>query len=177
MRFATINGILIPQKEDSLPISKITTIPSQPPIIPDFQYNSELQKLLTGKQLLHDDLPQSKQEIHAHYQNGYITYRKGIDYNGKKPSCARCGNKDPQWFAAFPCQRCGETCLYCRQCIMMGRISECTPLIGWSGPNPSISMPQKIMEWQGKLSKGQEDASNRVVEAIQQNKELLVWAV
>jgi competence protein ComFA len=33
------------------------------------------------------------------------------------------------------------------------------------------------MDWNGTLSKGQQEASNRVVDAIQQNKELLVWAV
>ena len=177
MRFATINGMLVLQQNDSLPISKISTIPTQPPVNPEFQYNPELQQLLTGKQLLHADIPHTQLEIHDHYQNGYITYRKGMDYTGKKPFCTRCGNKDPQWFAAFPCQRCGETCLYCRKCIMMGRISECTPLIGWNGPSHKTNKPTKIMEWQGKLSNGQQEASNRVVEAIQQNKQLLVWAV
>jgi len=62
---------------------------------------------------------------------------------------------------------------------MMGRISECSPLIGWSGPALNNELPAKIkiLEWQGKLSKGQIEASNRVVDGIQQNKELLVWAV
>ncbi|MED1468624.1 DEAD/DEAH box helicase [Bacillus salipaludis] len=174
MRFALKNSILCPQKEDSLPISRIPNIP-QPPPNPNFHFNQELQLLLTGKQLLTDDIP--SKEFQAHYEQGYVTYRKGIDYLGKQPICARCGNKDPQWFARFPCARCGEICLYCRHCIMMGRISECTPLIGWNGPQPEIKLPGKIMEWQGKLSAGQQAASDKVVEAIEQNNELLVWAV
>ncbi|MED3561614.1 DEAD/DEAH box helicase [Bacillus xiapuensis] len=174
MRFAIINNILVPQKHDSLPISQISNIPQQA-LNPHYHYHSNLQLLLTGKQLLLDDIPSD--EIQAHYENGYVTYRKGIDYNGKLPVCARCGNKDPQRFARFPCSRCGEMCLYCRHCIMMGRISECTPLIGWNGPPPEPQLPSKIMEWQGRLSAGQQTATDRVVEAIKQNNELLVWAV
>lgn len=60
---------------------------------------------------------------------------------------------------------------------MMGRISECTPLIGWNGPTPYMDPPEKLLEWHGTLSTGQMEASNQVVEAIQQNTELLVWAV
>ncbi len=179
MRFRLINGRLMLQKyfsEDSRRISQITAIPL-PPLNPLFQFNPELQRLLSGKQLLLDDLPYPLDEIQTHYENGYITFRKGIDYDGKKPFCARCGNKDPQWFATYPCARCGETCLYCRHCIMMGRISECTPLIGWNGPVPDIKMPTDIMNWQGTLSQGQLEASKRVADAILQNKEWLIWAV
>jgi competence protein ComFA len=168
--------MLIPQKEDSLPISKIPTIP-QPQPNSNFNFSHELQQLLTGKQLLLEDLPFSNKEIQTHYENGYVTYRKGIEWIGKNPTCARCGNKDPQWFATYPCSRCGETCIYCRKCIMMGRISECTPLIGWNGPAPTMEPPTKLLEWQGQLSKGQTEASERVVETVQQNNELLVWAV
>lgn len=60
---------------------------------------------------------------------------------------------------------------------MMGKISECTPLISWNGPPPEQPLPANILEWDGKLSAGQQTASDRVVEAIQQNLELLVWAV
>ncbi|QCJ44124.1 DEAD/DEAH box helicase [Bacillus sp. S3] len=178
MRFIINNGMIMPDHivENSLPISKIPTIP-QPPLNRNFTYNLDLQKLLTGKQLLLEDIPFTLNEIQSHYQNGYVTYRKGIVYNGNKPNCARCGNKDPQWFAAFPCSRCGETCFYCRHCLMMGRISACTPLLGWNGPVPDTLYPTKILEWQGTLSDGQRAASQKVVEAILQNQEHLIWAV
>ncbi|MDQ0199057.1 DEAD/DEAH box helicase [Neobacillus ginsengisoli] len=176
MRFSLKNNLLIPQKHDSLPISQIAHIP-QPQQNLNFAFNRELQQLLTGKQLLLDDLPLPFEEIQTHYEHGYVTYRKGIEFNGKRPICTRCGNKDPHWFASFPCSRCDEICLYCRYCLMMGRISACTPLIGWNGPAPNIGLPPNILEWQGNLSEGQTTASNRVVEVIKQNKELLVWAV
>ncbi|WML24873.1 DEAD/DEAH box helicase [Neobacillus sp. OS1-33] len=179
MRFVIKNNVLIPGNNtdgNSLPISDIPSIP-QPPQNPNFPHNNDLQLLLTGKQLLLEDIPFPIEEVQAHYENGYVTYRKGIYYEGKKPVCSRCGNKDPQHFASYPCSRCGETCLYCRRCIMMGRISECTPLIGWNGPVPDTILPSKIKHWQGTLSEGQQVASDHVTEAIQQNKEHLVWAV
>jgi competence protein ComFA len=179
MRFIVMEDKLVALKggsEHSQRISQISTIP-QPLLNSAFPYNKDLQQLLTGKQLLFDDLPFTLDEIQTHYENGYITFRKGMDYAEKKPICSRCGNKDPKWFTSFPCARCGDQCMYCRKCIIMGRISECTPLIGWNGPPPQFDLPDKILEWIGKLSDGQTTASVRVVDAIRQNEELLVWAV
>jgi competence protein ComFA len=177
LRFAIQNGILLPQHENSLPISKIEPLPPQPPPKAHFPYNQDLQTYLTGKQLLLDDLPFTPEEIQKHYENGYVTYRKGIAYDHKRPVCQRCGNNDPSYFAVMPCARCGETCLYCRHCLMMGRVSECTPLIGWAGPPPSLPQSETYLDWQGALSQGQKEASNKVTEAIINNQELLVWAV
>lgn len=177
MRFILKDECLILTKDkDSLPISQISVIP-QPPLNSKYPFNSELQQLLTGKQLLLDDIPNSLNEIQEHYENGYVTFRKGIVNNGKNSVCSRCGNNELHWFAKFPCSRCGELCHYCRKCLMMGRITACTLLIGWNGPPPEKRIPKNILEWQGKLSEGQQSASNQVTEAVQQNKELLVWAV
>src|SRR4051794_35240949 len=178
MRFFVKDDCLIPlkDKKNTLPISQIPNIP-QPTLNTAFSFNPQLQVLLTGKQLLLDDLPFPLEEIQNHYENGYITYRKGIEYGRNQPICSRCGNKETQWFAPFPCSRCGELCLYCRKCLMMGRITACTPLIGWNGPAPKHHLPGKILEWNGQLSAGQQAASNTVVEAIQNKCEHLVWAV
>ncbi|MEH7440576.1 DEAD/DEAH box helicase [Neobacillus drentensis] len=178
MRFIVKNGLILPDftNNESLPISQIPTIP-HPPLNPLFVYNPDLQKLLSGKQLLLEDLPVHLTDIQTHYQNGYITYRKGIERRVDKFICTRCGNRDQQKFSSFPCSRCGEKCHYCRHCLMMGRISECTPLFGWSGPEPDIPLPKNIMAWNGRLSPGQLTASNHVVEAIMQNQEHLIWAV
>lgn len=135
---------------------------------------NELQSLLTGKQLLLDDISLPLVDLQQYEE---ITYREGITFKNKQPVCARCGNKDPDWFATFPCARCGNTEVYCRKCIMMGKISECTQLLGWSGPPPEMQLPDKILEWNGMLSEGQAIAAERVKEAVQKNRELLVWAV
>lgn len=140
-------------------------------------YNQDLQKMLIGKQLLKVDLPYSEAEILHHEAHDYLQFRTGILQEKNHFRCLRCNNQDPQLFATYPCSRCQKECVYCRKCIMMGRVSTCTPLISWNGPEPANLIYNPSLEWTGTLSPGQGLASNRVVEAIQQNKEILVWAV
>ncbi|MGG5255329.1 DEAD/DEAH box helicase [Neobacillus sp. SM06] len=147
------------------------------PVNSSFKFTPEIQKFLTGKQLLLDDIPFSHELIQTHYENGYIRLREGIIQKDKHPVCVRCGNSDPQWFAEIPCARCGQTEWYCRNCLMMGRMSECTRLFSWNGPVPKPVIPEPILEWSGQLSEGQTEAADRVVNAIRTNSELLVWAV
>lgn len=135
----------------------------------------ELQKMLTGKQLMLEELPFSKDEIQQYHDHGYLLYRKG--FNRKEMNCTRCGTTDSSWFAELPCTRCGKVELYCRKCLMMGRISECTTLISWAGPDLKFRVVDKPLLWDGKLSAGQAAASQRVLEAVQNSAELLVWAV
>lgn len=181
LRFALKHEKLIPQsmlqtEESTYTISSIDEIP-HPPIKPDYSYHPELQKLLNGKQLLMDEIPFSLSDIHEHYTHGYIHYRKGITFNKNRPFCERCGNHDPSQFATFPCSRCQETCTYCRKCIMMGRVSACTPLCSWACPPVQSEKNHSSLAWTSSLSEGQQTASNRVVQAISTNAELLVWAV
>lgn len=139
------------------------------------QYNPELQELLTGKQLLMEELPFLMEEIQKHHEHGYVLYRKGV--NRERLSCTRCGTTDPSWFAEFPCSRCGKVEFYCRKCLMMGRVSECTPLVSWAGPEPDFNRVAEPLHWDGQLSAGQKAASQRVMEALEKSAELLVWAV
>jgi competence protein ComFA len=181
LRFAFIDNKLIPSAcletpADTLPISSYDNLQVQP-INPSFSPNDELQKILIGKQLLTDDLPFTIAEIQEHYENGYVMYRKGLEINGKHTICHRCGNNDPRLFTAFPCSRCQEDCTYCRRCIMMGRISACTPLISWSGPDFKMKQYDSPLAWDGTLSEGQLTASQKVVTAVKKNEDLLVWAV
>ncbi|MBP2241973.1 competence protein ComFA [Cytobacillus eiseniae] len=181
MRFACIDSKLIPEKlltspEQTSPISTFEQVPAQP-LNPDYPYNKDLQQQLSGKQLLIEDLIFPLSELQAHYENGYLLYRKGIISTKNKPTCTRCGNHDPHYFAAFPCARCKEECTYCRKCLMMGRVSACTPLLSWTGPLIAHETNPPQLSWDGTLSTGQQLASERVVQAIKENKELLCWAV
>lgn len=144
MRFSLFQEKLIPEplltdKQKTFPISFISHFREQLPRNERFPCNPELQSYLTGKQLLLDDLPFSIQEIYEHYENGYISFRKGIIFEKKRPKCQRCGNRNPEHFASFPCSRCRETCTYCRKCLMMGRVSTCTPLCSWSSTEDKSS--------------------------------------
>ena len=69
----------------------ISNIPENPliPLNPLFLYNPELQKMLIGKQILIHELPFSMKEIQEHYENGYISYRKGIEVSYNTMKCER----------------------------------------------------------------------------------------
>ncbi|WP_071393497.1 DEAD/DEAH box helicase [Bacillus tuaregi] len=186
MKFSCQNGMLIPEQllapeqaqlHNPIPISQIESLPPPPKLNPHFSYSNDLQKLLSGKQLLLDDIPFPLQDIHRHYENGYLTYRKSIEIEKNKLTCVRCGNQQKHLFASFPCARCRETCTYCRKCIMMGRTSTCSPLISWTGPPIPIDITAPPLQWAGNLSAGQGVASSAVVAAVHKTDSLLVWAV
>lgn len=179
MRFHIQNNLLTPTTKTIEKTKRIADIinPHPQPINPDFPYNPNLQSLLQGKQLLLEEIPFSIEEIHEHYKNGYCLYNKGVEKHQASYLCNRCGNKNQHYFASFHCARCQETCFYCRNCIMMGRISECTPLISWTGPNVEQHTENIRLHWDGALSPGQQAASEKIEQIIDQQSELLVWAV
>ena len=158
---------------------RISQFPSitQPPIQKTFPFEEYLQHFLCGKRLLPDELPFSHDTLQTHYQNGYIQLSVGVRSTNTETICNRCGNTNQNLFASFDCARCHQPCTYCRHCIMMGRVSECTPLFSWSGPRPNTTDQDTTLRWEGTLSKGQQLASNKVVKTIQNNTSLLVWAV
>lgn len=181
MLFLHKNNELIPQqleKEKSNTLHKISDINELHPLPVDenYPFYPDLQKFLSGRQLLLDEIPFPIEVIHEHYRNGYILYRKGVHLDGKIYRCGRCNNREVNLFAAFKCARCNSQCMYCRKCIMMGRVSQCTPLITWTGPNPE-NLYENSLCWDGELSPSQKEASDKIQEAIQKNKNLLVWAV
>lgn len=145
----------------------------------EFEYSHDLQQNLQGKRLLQDELPFPMSEIHEHYLNVYIQYHQGITTTSiNQFKCERCGNQIQHLFASFQCARCHEpSCTYCRNCIMMGRVNQCTPLFSWTGPSSQTAPSRSILNWSGQLSPGQQVASDKVVEAIKNNENLLVWAV
>ncbi|WP_113930725.1 DEAD/DEAH box helicase [Bacillus sp. P14.5] len=179
MRFHYDNEVLTPESlAKNKPSQRISKLPEnlpKPPTNQSFTFNSELQSLLEGKALLPDEIPHKIEEIHNHYKNGHISYSKGIHLVKTRPQCNRCGNQDQSLFASFPCSRCKEECTYCRKCIMMGRVSQCTPLIEWTGPSQHTTIDS--LQWKGTLSQGQQTASDQVVKSIETNTDLLVWAV
>jgi competence protein ComFA len=177
MRFTLQSNHLTPEpllKNKPATLQKISTLnlPPLPTLNPNFSYSSDLQYYLSGRSLLPDELPYNIETIHQHYLNGYLTYEKGIENH----HCRRCSNTKKHLFASFQCFRCKESCTYCRNCIMMGRVSECTPLLTWVGPSP-LAGSQPVFNWRGTLSQAQQEASDRVVESVHDKDDLLVWAV
>jgi len=177
LRFAFADNGLIPEPliEHETPVlQRISEFPFLPPqpLNLSFRFSPELQSFLSGRSLLLDELPFSIDTLQDHYVNGFVSYQKGVE----KSCCYRCGNTSPHLFASFSCSRCHTPCTYCRNCIMMGRVSECTPLITWKGPAPT-SETTPTFKWSGTLSQAQKTASEQMVLAVKESKDLLVWAV
>jgi competence protein ComFA len=149
-----------------------------PPLDPSFPYDKTLQQVLSGRMLLLDEMPQTSATILDHYENGYVNVHPGIIKKKYGYACSRCGNDEEQLFASFSCYRCKSShCVYCRNCIMMGRISMCTPLFSWTGPEVDWPKSKNELKWEGELSDGQQAASDRFVEQVGKRGELLIWAV
>jgi competence protein ComFA len=181
MRFVIENHLLIPEQlakerfTEAKPISFFEHIPSLA-INPHFSFSSELLSFLEGKQLLLDEIPFPIEWIHKHYEHGYVVYQKGITKRNNGYRCERCGNEEAHLFASFFCARCHQPCTYCRKCITMGRVSECTPLVVSCALLETNAYEQPLC-WNGTLSLGQKLAADAVTSAIENNEELLVWAV
>lgn len=179
MRFLLKENVLYPvfSHNKGMPISRHTTIPHIPTTNHQFSYSKQLQQHLCGKELFSTEIPFSIEELFSHYQNGLVRLNHGITLEKGRRICNRCNNKNEGLFASFDCAKCGEqNCHYCRKCVMMGRVSECTPLFSWCGPNDTKSdlVP---LQWTGNLSKGQSKASEAVIQTINTKEDLLVWAV
>ncbi|MBH0161702.1 DEAD/DEAH box helicase [Fictibacillus sp. 26RED30] len=160
----------------AVPFSELPSL-EQPPLNPTFQFEKKLQQILYGKQLLFDELSFTINQIQKHYENGYVKYSTGISKTSNGYLCSRCGNEKNRLFAMFSCFRCkNDNCVYCRNCIMMGRVSQCTPLVSWIGPKVNGFLENNL-NWNGELSSGQQLASEEFVERIGNDGEFLIWAV
>lgn len=91
--------------------------------------------------------------------------------------CFRCGNTNPFLFGKMTCASCDrEDCLYCRNCIVMGRVNSCQKLYY----QKADILPERIescLGWEGTLSPGQKKAASAVVSSIKQKVDMLLWAV
>ncbi|MGM9987326.1 MAG: DEAD/DEAH box helicase [Bacillaceae bacterium] len=170
-----IENKLIFTKEEGMPISSLRQLPLQP--LQPFSYDKNLQQLLVGKKLLFDELNISLSTLQQHYNNGYVQVHKGITKENNLYKCSRCHNEDQQQFYTYECLRCHRACTYCRNCIKMGRISECTPLFSWCGEEVYYDSNHGVLAWGGTLSMAQQRASDEVVAALRESRSLLLWAV
>ncbi|MBM7661598.1 competence protein ComFA [Bacillus mesophilus] len=143
---------------------------------PTFNFSVDLQQTLQGRRLLIDEIPFPLEVLQEHYEHGYIQYHYGVKRIKGLYECVRCGNQEDALFARFGCARCKKTCTYCRKCIAMGRVSECTPLVSWGGSVETFQYETPLV-WDGVVSKGQANASSELVSVITKDSELLIWAV
>lgn len=136
----------------------------------------ELSHKLQSRHLLPIECQCTQSELEWLENQGFIHRTPAVDRVASGLICCRCGVSNKRYFALSPCETCKKDCVYCRSCIMLGKVSECGFLYEWTGPQKKETRRVELT-WQGELSKGQKRASDRLVEAIQNKFDLLVWAV
>ncbi|WP_446935849.1 DEAD/DEAH box helicase [Lysinibacillus fusiformis] len=108
-------------------------------------------------------------------KQNYFRIIEGIELT-PVTKCNRCHNIDPHLFTIFDCSKCQQQCLYCRHCIRMGRVSSCTQLMIWTGPQV-IKMRKHILKWGGQLTKLQQQAASEMLASVQAKRAHLIHAV
>ncbi|MDM5190761.1 DEAD/DEAH box helicase [Bacillus sp. DX4.1] len=132
--------------------------------------------MLEGRQMLLEELAISKDKLARLQKQGYVSFERGVVQTSSRYLCQRCGNREQRLFASFLCKRCKQQCTYCRKCIMMGRVGECTVLV--RGIRDLERTPvQRALRWEGTLSQGQKLAALGVTEAVRQRESFFIWAV
>lgn len=141
------------------------------------QHHSLEESTLHGKLLLENEVELSQHEKDRLLEQEYAQRVPAIEHYPWGYRCRRCGNRTQRHFATCPCHNCPTKCVYCRNCIQMGRITSCTHFLVWTGSPPEFTPPPKILHWQGELTSFQQKGSTQITKAIQSKTSLLVWAV
>ncbi|MDZ5784082.1 DEAD/DEAH box helicase [Marinococcus luteus] len=141
--------------------------------LPEYE---QMQNHCAGRALLAQELPYDQKIVETYVQAGVLQKVSAITQQGSFWRCLRCSNQSPGLFGSHACACGRKRCVYCRECLEMGRVSSCTPLYFWTGTEaaPVFSDP---LAWNGRLSSGQERASCAAIEASRRKQELYIWAV
>lgn len=134
-------------------------------------------KSFDGKLLLRNEIKLSNQQFKQLVHHQLLTPQSSFQKTLFHIRCTRCNNNKRSLLAYFPCSKCHKSHLYCRNCIMMGRVSECEMLYKWSGIRYPWPKHNEACTWKGELTVAQSHASERVEKAVESKSELVVWAV
>ncbi|MFG6147984.1 DEAD/DEAH box helicase [Halobacillus sp. B23F22_1] len=133
-------------------------------------------QFLSGKILTSTELPIPVKELEQLEEQSLVVKLTSLTQSRGTWQCHRCGTYLPYFFARFPHAACRKECVYCRNCIMMGRVMECEPLY-WFSPLAIWKKHHSPCQWEGELTHAQSNAARRIISAIEKREELLVWAV
>lgn len=124
-----------------------------------------------GRSLLKDEINSLSDEtfIRDLCQEPAFTIKKN------KSICSRCGTGS-NMSRRFPCV-CGGNCLYCRECIALGKVRECAHLYSLPEPNHFEKHGMPYLHWEGQLSDQQARASELILRSVENHRETIVWAV
>lgn len=129
---------------------------------------------LYGRELLLSELPKKLRNSERLNQLEIQTEVSYMEKN-KKKICRRCRND----FIAVRKGEClcNEACGYCRNCLKMGKVRLCSTFYSLREENAFQEKKEKLLAWAGTLSDQQKEASEMIIQTIQQNETRLLWAV
>lgn len=129
---------------------------------------------LYGRELLMNELPKKLQNPEKLNDPNIQTDVSYVEKN-KKKICRRCRNAfTPVRKGECPCN---EICGYCRNCLKMGKVRLCSTFYFSREKNAFQETNEKLLAWEGNLSDQQKEASEKIVQSVQQNETRLLWAV
>src|SRR5699024_10488798 len=130
-----------------------------------------------GKLSLEEDFILEKVNIGERIQQGWVQRIPTMTMTLFTVTCNRCGNNQQHLIGQIDCRRCQSTHAYCRKCIQMGRVLQCSPLYGWIGPSFMYTPPTTICTWDGTLTRYQQQAADRALEAVTNGTNVLIYGV
>src|SRR5699024_6867490 len=130
-----------------------------------------------GKLSLEEDFIYEKINIGELIQQQWVRKIPSMTRNLFKTTCNRCGNTQRHLMGQIDCSRCQSTHVYCRKCIQMGRVLQCSPLYGWIGPSFTYPPQTTICTWNGTLTHHQQQAADLASEAVIDGTDLLIYGV
>lgn len=144
-------------------------------------FDETVQGFLAGRIWHREHIPFSREVIDRHIQTGVIEVVEGVTTSKNwlyqlMHRCNRCENTEQMRFTTIHCAKCEKTCAYCRKCLKMGRVSSCTELLVWKGPPINFPTNHKN-NWQGQLTRLQEQASAQLMKSTEAQKSHLIYAV
>ncbi|SFL84572.1 DEAD/DEAH box helicase [Salibacterium qingdaonense] len=174
-----------PWVEESMQITAGPDVISRLPLLPSSSAPGtplpaayhHLQERDSGKELLFEEIDIHPDMLKSLLLTGWMQARPGLIPFKTEHQCRRCGNTNRHRFGTISCARCGRPCVYCRHCVQMGRICACSILYSWTAPPMYPRLEEPVLQWKGTLSPGQQRASGAVVQAVEEKKEILIWAV
>ncbi|WP_088809730.1 MULTISPECIES: DEAD/DEAH box helicase [Listeria] len=88
------------------------------------------------------------------------------------PFCFRCGNNQAERFANLPSNE-----RYCRNCLLMKRVSSLQKFYYQKPAETERIYFEAPLMWEGVLSFAQQRGADAILNAIQEQKSLLLWSV
>ncbi|MFC7685734.1 DEAD/DEAH box helicase [Ureibacillus sp. GCM10028918] len=143
----------------------------------------QIRDFFSGRIWTRKNTPFTQTKIDTYILRNYFTTKpgltikkKGLIFQGQHFTCNRCRNEIQLEFILYNCAKCEEQCVYCRHCINMGRVTSCTELITWNGPQP-LTHKNHILDWNGTFTEAQNEAANQLTNSIKHRRNHLIHAV